>query len=156
MTILIAVKEPGEDWVYQERETAPTYQELADLVGWPGHAFCKCEYEFDLVSNSAPQHEGLESNITRGVHGSPLDVLCGTVIAVRRDEDGNIIPRSIINRFVADFNGQNIIDVTLEPSISTNPYFAFDAVVPEAGEFFFTWYDDDGSIYEAKKPIKIV
>ena len=23
----------------------------------------------------------------------------------RRDEDGNIIPRSIINRFVADFNG---------------------------------------------------
>ena len=74
----------------------------------------------------------------------------------RRDEDGNIIPRSIINRFVADFNGQNIIDVTLEPSISTNPYFAFDAVVPEAGEFFFTWYDDDGSIYEAKKPIKIV
>ena len=91
MTILIAVKEPGEDWVYQERETAPTYQELADLVGWPGHAFCKCEYEFDLVSNSAPQHEGLESNITRGVHGSPLDVLRGTVIAVRRDEDGNTI-----------------------------------------------------------------
>ena len=42
---------------------------------------------------------------------------------VRKDGDGNIIPRSIINRFVADFNGQNIIDVTLEPAISTNPYF---------------------------------
>ena len=39
----------------------------------------------------------------------------------RKDGDGNIIPRSIINRFVADFNGQNIIDVTLEPAISTNP-----------------------------------
>jgi sulfur-oxidizing protein SoxZ len=25
---------------------------------------------------------------------------------VRKDGDGNIIPRSIINRFVADFNGQ--------------------------------------------------
>jgi sulfur-oxidizing protein SoxZ len=74
---------------------------------------------------------------------------------VRKDDDGNIIPRSIINRFVADFNGQNIIDVTLEPAISTNPYFQFDAMVPEAGEFKFTWYDDDGSVYETSKKIKI-
>ena len=73
----------------------------------------------------------------------------------RKDGDGNIIPRSIINRFVADFNGQNIIDVTLEPAISTNPYFQFDAMVPEAGEFKFTWYDDDGSVYETSKKIKI-
>jgi len=75
--------------------------------------------------------------------------------SVRKDGDGNIIPRSIINRFVADFNGQNIIDVTLEPAISTNPYFQFDAMVPEAGEFKFTWYDDDGSVYETSKKIKI-
>lgn len=73
----------------------------------------------------------------------------------RKDKDGNTIPRSIINRFVVDFNGQNVIDVELEPSISTNPYFAFDALVPEAGEFTFTWYDDDGSVYEEKKPIAI-
>ena len=40
---------------------------------------------------------------------------------VRRDRDGNIIPRQIINRFTCDFNGENVIDVTLEPAISTNP-----------------------------------
>ena len=74
---------------------------------------------------------------------------------VRKAGDGNVIPRSIINRFVADFNGQNVIDVTLEPAISTNPYFQFDAMVPEAGEFKFTWYDDDGSVYETSKKIKI-
>ena len=73
----------------------------------------------------------------------------------RKDGDGNVIPRSIINRFTADFNGQNVIDVTLEPAISTNPYFQFDAVVPEAGEFKFTWYDDDGSVYETSKKIKV-
>jgi sulfur-oxidizing protein SoxZ len=28
-------------------------------------------------------------------------------------------------------------------------------VVPEAGEFKFTWYDDDGSVYEDVKPITI-
>ena len=73
----------------------------------------------------------------------------------RKDDDGNVIPRSIINRFTADFNGQNVIDVTLEPAISTNPYFQFEAVVPESGEFVFTWYDDDGDVYDAKKKISV-
>lgn len=73
----------------------------------------------------------------------------------RKDKEGNVIPRSIINRFTADFNGQNVIDVTLEPAISTNPYFQFEAVVPESGEFKFTWYDDDGSVYETAKKIKV-
>ena len=73
----------------------------------------------------------------------------------RKDGDGNTIPRSIINRFTADFNGQNVIDVTLEPAISTNPYFQFEATVPEAGEFAFKWYDDDGSEYETTKSIAI-
>lgn len=73
----------------------------------------------------------------------------------RKDSDGNIIPRSIINRFTADFNGENVIDVALEPAISTNPYFEFEALVPEAGEFVFTWYDDDGSVYDTSKKIAI-
>ena len=73
----------------------------------------------------------------------------------RKDSDGNTIPRSIINRFVCDFNGQNVIDVTIEPAVSTNPYFEFEAMVPEAGEFTFTWYDDDGSVYETSKKIAI-
>jgi len=73
----------------------------------------------------------------------------------RKDDDGNLIPRSIINRFVCDFNGENVIDVVLEPAISTNPFFEFEATVPESGEFTFTWYDDDGSVYEAAKTIEV-
>lgn len=73
----------------------------------------------------------------------------------RKGSDGELIPRSIINRFTCDFNGENVIDVEMEPSISTNPYFEFDATVPEAGEFKFTWYDDDGSVYEDSKPISV-
>ena len=73
----------------------------------------------------------------------------------RKDSDGNKIPRSIINRFTCAFNGRSIIDVTMEPAISTDPYFQFEAVVPEAGEFHFTWYDDDGSVYETKKAVKV-
>jgi sulfur-oxidizing protein SoxZ len=73
----------------------------------------------------------------------------------RKDKEGNLIPRSIINRFVAEFNGQLVLDVTMEPAISTNPYFQFEATIPEAGEMNFTWYDDDGSVYEESKPIAI-
>ncbi|MBK1634447.1 thiosulfate oxidation carrier complex protein SoxZ [Rhodovulum adriaticum] len=73
----------------------------------------------------------------------------------RKDSDGNVIPRSIINRFTCDYNGQNIIDVALAPAISTNPYFEFEATIPEAGEMKFTWYDDDGSVYETAKTVEI-
>ena len=54
-----------------------------------------------------------------------------------------------------DFNGQNVLDVTLEPAISTNPYFEFEATVPESGEFTFTWYDDDGSVYTDTQSITV-
>ncbi|QFT94404.1 sulfur oxidation protein SoxZ [Roseovarius sp. THAF9] len=73
----------------------------------------------------------------------------------RKDDDGNVIPRSIINRFVVDFNGENVIDVTLEPAISTNPFFEFEATVPETGDFTFTWHDDDGSVYEETKTVTV-
>ncbi len=73
----------------------------------------------------------------------------------RKDSDGNVIPRSIINRFTCDFNGQNVVDVVLAPAISTNPYFEFEATVPELGEFTFTWYDDDGSTYTDTQSIEV-
>lgn len=73
----------------------------------------------------------------------------------RKDKEGNVIPRSIINRFVAAYNGETIIDVVMEPAISTNPYFQFDATIPAAGTMTFTWYDDDGSVYETSKDIAI-
>jgi sulfur-oxidizing protein SoxZ len=73
----------------------------------------------------------------------------------RKDKEGNLVPRSIINRFTCDFNGENVIEVAMEAAISTNPYFEFQALVPEAGEFKFTWYDDDGSVYETAKSIVI-
>ncbi|HHY02941.1 MAG TPA: thiosulfate oxidation carrier complex protein SoxZ [Paracoccus sp.] len=73
----------------------------------------------------------------------------------RKDADGNLIPRSIINRFTCDLNGQNVVDVAIDPAVSTNPYFEFDATVDAAGEFKFTWYDDDGDVYEDTQSIEI-
>ncbi|MDJ0825985.1 MAG: thiosulfate oxidation carrier complex protein SoxZ [Rhodobacter sp.] len=72
----------------------------------------------------------------------------------RKDKSGNVIPRSIINRFTCEFNGETVIDVNIEPAISTNPFFEFEAKVPESGEFVFTWYDDDGDVYTTSKKIE--
>ncbi|MRG73833.1 thiosulfate oxidation carrier complex protein SoxZ [Alphaproteobacteria bacterium HT1-32] len=65
----------------------------------------------------------------------------------RPDGTGGKIPRHIINRFTATFNGQPVIDVTLEPATSANPYLSFYMRAEMSGEFLFTWFDDDGSIY---------
>ncbi|MGV6812701.1 MAG: thiosulfate oxidation carrier complex protein SoxZ [Brevirhabdus sp.] len=73
----------------------------------------------------------------------------------RKGKDGKLIPRSIINRFTCTFGDQSVVDVAMEPSISANPYFEFEATVPAAGEFKFTWYDDDGDVYEAAKAVKV-
>ena len=73
----------------------------------------------------------------------------------RKDSDGNKIPRSIINRFTCEYAGKNVIDVEMYPAISTNPYFEFEAVVPEAGDFVFTWYDDDGDVYTETKSVSV-
>ena len=52
----------------------------------------------------------------------------------RKDKKtGELIPRQIINKFTATFNGQEVMTVDLEPAVSANPYFEFEATVPEAG-----------------------
>ncbi|MFN3937515.1 MAG: thiosulfate oxidation carrier complex protein SoxZ [Gemmobacter sp.] len=73
----------------------------------------------------------------------------------RRDGSGNPIPRQIINRFVCEFNGATVIDVEIDPGVSTNPYFEFYATVNESGEFKFTWHDDDGSVYTETASITV-
>lgn len=74
----------------------------------------------------------------------------------RKDKKtGEIIPRKIINKFVASFEGQEVVNVDIDPAVSANPYFQFDMKMPGAGEITFTWVDDDGSVYEEKKAIKV-
>lgn len=74
---------------------------------------------------------------------------------LRRDGAGEVIPRQIINRFTCEFNGKSVIDVALEPAISANPYIEFEAVVDATGDFVFTWYDDDGSVYTETSTVEV-
>lgn len=73
----------------------------------------------------------------------------------RKDKSGKLIPRRIINAFKCDFNGNTVFACDLEPAVSANPYMQFTAKVDDSGDFKFTWNDDDGSVYEATKSIKV-
>ena len=68
-----------------------------------------------------------------------------------KDVDGQIIPRQIINSFSAKFNGKEVFQMDLEPSISTNPFIVFQYKAKESGTFDFEWKDDNGEKYYISK-----
>ena len=73
----------------------------------------------------------------------------------RKDKDGKTIPRKIINKFVAEFEGKPVFSATLEPAIAANPYLQFYAKVEASGTFKFSWTDDDGTVTTAESKIDV-
>jgi sulfur-oxidizing protein SoxZ len=73
----------------------------------------------------------------------------------RKDKDGKIIPRKIINKFTCEFNGKPVFSASLEPAVAANPYMQFNAKVDESGTFKFTWTDDDGTVTTAEEKITV-
>ena len=73
----------------------------------------------------------------------------------RKDTDGRIVPRKIVKRFEATFNGKPVFAADWYSSISSNPYQSFFARITEAGEFAFAWTDDDGAVYRSAAKIAL-
>lgn len=67
---------------------------------------------------------------------------------MRKDSSGKPIPRKIINKFTAAFNGKTVFEADWHTSISANPYQAFFYKAQDTGEFSFVWKDDDGAEYK--------
>jgi len=74
----------------------------------------------------------------------------------RKDRDGKMIPRKIINKFVCEFNGKPVFAVDLEPAVAANPYMQFHAKVDESGTFKFSWIDDDGTVTTAEESVTVM
>jgi sulfur-oxidizing protein SoxZ len=73
----------------------------------------------------------------------------------RRDQQGNLIPRDIIKRFVARFDGQEIFAMDLATAISANPYIAFPFKVEKAGTFEFVWINDANEERKATSELRV-
>lgn len=73
----------------------------------------------------------------------------------RRASDGKPIPRKIINRFTATFNGKPVFEADWHPAISANPYQSFFFKPTENGELKMVWRDDDGAEYTATSRVTV-
>jgi sulfur-oxidizing protein SoxZ len=70
----------------------------------------------------------------------------------RRTQLGGAIPRDIVRKFVATYNGVEIFRADLHPAIAANPFIAFTTVATESGTIAFTWTGDNGfSVTESAK-----
>jgi sulfur-oxidizing protein SoxZ len=97
----------------------------------------------------------------------PAQVKAGEVIEIRtlishimetgqrRDQQGNIIPRDIIKRFTAKFEGQEVFAMDLASAISANPYIAFPFKAERPGTFEFTWINDAGEERKTTAELKL-
>jgi sulfur-oxidizing protein SoxZ len=74
----------------------------------------------------------------------------------RRDGAGNTIPRNIINRFTATYDGEVIFSADLFPGVAANPFLAFSTIATQSGDITFTWTDDPGSSHTETVKIKVV
>jgi len=73
----------------------------------------------------------------------------------RKDKSGNQVPRMILNKFSAKFNGAEVFSADWHPAISANPFMAFHMTATESGSLDLTWTDDNGEVYEKSKKIKV-
>ena len=60
----------------------------------------------------------------------------------RAGTNGRLIPRNIIERFTATWNGVEIFDMKLSPAIAANPFVSFFAVARESGRIALRWSGD--------------
>ena len=58
---------------------------------------------------------------------------------LRRDDQGDVIPRKIINRFVCRYNDVIVFGIDLHEAVAANPYVEFYLRATESGRLEFTW-----------------
>ena len=74
----------------------------------------------------------------------------------RREANGSLVPRKIIRRFYAKFDGEVVFAADWHPAIAANPYQAFFFRAERSGEFVFSWIDDDDVEYTTSAKLVIV
>ena len=88
----------------------------------------------------------------------PAQVKAGDIIEIRTLINHVMeteIPRDIIKRFEARFEGELVFAMDLAPAISANPYIAFPFKVERAGRFEMVWTNEAGETRRANADLKL-
>ena len=73
----------------------------------------------------------------------------------RPGPNGRIIPRNIIERFTATWNGTEIFAMDMSPAIAANPFVSFFAEARESGTVILRWTGDEGFAAEQRVDIAV-
>ena len=65
---------------------------------------------------------------------------------LRRDDQGDIIPRKIINKFVCRYAGVVVFSADFHESVAANPYVEFHLRATQTGLLEFIWEEDGGAV----------
>ena len=74
---------------------------------------------------------------------------------LRKDQDGILIPRKIINKFICIYNGDIVFKTNMHEAISSNPLIQFNFIVKESGTLDLIWHEDGGKIYSTSRNISV-
>ena len=66
---------------------------------------------------------------------------------LRHDDQGNVIPRKIINKFTCRYNDVVVFKVDFHEAVAANPYVEFYLRATESGRLEFIWEEDGGAGY---------
>ena len=73
----------------------------------------------------------------------------------RKDADGKLVPRLIVNTMKVTYNDKPVLTAKLEPAIAANPFLSFFLRVDESGTLKFTWIDDKDQSWTAESKIDV-
>ena len=66
---------------------------------------------------------------------------------LRHDDQGDVIPRKIINKFPCRYNDVVVFSADFHEAVAANPFIEFYLRATEGGRLAFIWEEDGGGVY---------
>jgi sulfur-oxidizing protein SoxZ len=74
---------------------------------------------------------------------------------LRKDEQGELIPRKIINSFTCRYNGEIVFKTELHEAVAANPYIEFHVRALESGTLDYVWEEDGGAVFTLQSALTV-
>jgi sulfur-oxidizing protein SoxZ len=74
---------------------------------------------------------------------------------LRRDEQGKVIPRKIINKFICRYDDVVVFSVDLHEAVAASPYIEFHLRATQSGRLEFIWEEDGGGVFTLAHRIRV-
>src|SRR5271170_5261034 len=74
---------------------------------------------------------------------------------LRYDDQGNVIPRKIINKFVCRYGGVVVFSGDLHESVAANPFIEFYLRATDSGSLEFVWEEDGGAVFQLEHQLVV-